>query len=229
MSLTNQLEYHLIFPVTQTSLINNILTVSVDNIMSRVPTVVYFMIHCLDRDKDIITTYTTERWAIGSEWEGNNSSVVIGEASSNLESLLIIHDQNQGKLIDWKLTQDVQRYTSYLQLEMVILGVTSENPLYFNKIMLKEGEYNGYHSPKELTPEFSVSFINNNYALFLDDDNSYLQVIRPNKNGMTTKVITAADVTVLAPHLTTEPSVDDPINVLYEFMDQREQEIGMEK
>lgn len=229
MSLTNQLEYHLIFPITQTFLLDDTLTVSVENMMSRVPTVVYFMIHCLDKDKDIITTYTTDRWTIGSEWEANWDSVVIGEDFSNLETLLFIHDQNNGKLIDWNLNQDVQRDTSYIQLEMVVLGVTSENPLYFNKIMLKEGEYDGYHSPKELVPEFSVSFVNNTYALFLDDDDTYLQVIRPNKNSLTTKVLTASDVTVIAPHLTNESPFDDPINVLYEFMDQREQEIGMEK
>lgn len=229
MSLTNQVEYHLIFPITQTYLLDDTLTVSVENIMSRLPTIVYFMIHCLDKDKDVITTYTTERWAIGTEWEGNVASVTVGEDFSNFESLLIIHSENQGKLLDWTLSQDVQRDTSYLQLEMVILGVTSENPLYFNKIMLKEGEYDGYHTPKELVSEVGVSFINNNYALFLDDDDSYLQVIRPNMDSMTTKNITASDVTVLAPHLTSETSFDDPIKLVYEFMDQREQEIGMEK
>ena len=229
MTLTNQLEYHLLFPVTQTFLLDPTLSVSVENMMSRLPTVVYFMIHCLDKDKDVITTYTTERWSVGNEWEGNVASVTVGEDFSNLESLLIVHEGNQGTLLDWTLSQDVQKDTSYLQLEMVILGVTSENPLYFNKIMLKEGEYDGYHTPKELASEVEVSFINNNYALFLDDDDSYLQVIRPNMDSMTTKTITASDVTVLAPHLTSETSFDDPIKLVYEFMDQREQEIGMEK
>ena len=229
MSLTNQLEYHLIFPITQTFLLDNTITVSVENMKSRLPTVVYFMIHCLDKDQDIITTYTTERWAVGTEYDGNVASVTVGEDFSNVESLLFIHDENQGTLVDWNLGQDVQRDTSYLQLEMVILGVTSENPIYFNKIMLKEGEYEGYHIPKELVSEFSVSFVNNNYALFLDEDDTYLQVIRPNKESMTTKVIKASDMTILAPHFTNESAFDDPVNVLYEFMDQREQEIGMEK
>ena len=229
MSLTNQLEYHLIFPATQTYLLRDVLTVSVENMKSRLPTIVYFMIHCLDKDKDVITTYTTERWSIGTEWEGNHDSITIGEDFSNFESLLMICDENQGTLVDWTLSQDVQRDTSYIQLEMVILGVTSENPLYFNKVMLKEGEYDGYHTPKELVSEFPVSFVNNTYALFMDDSDGYLQVIRPNKNSLTTKRLTASEVTVIAPHLTTESSFDDPINILYEFMDQREQEIGMEK
>ena len=202
---------------------------SVENIMSRLPTVVYFMIHCLDKDKDVITTYTTERWAIGSTWESNYDSVRISEDFNNYESLLIIHSQNQGKLLDWKLTQDVQRDTSYIQLEMVVLGVTSENPLYFNKVMLKEGEYEGYHVPKELASEFAVSYINNNYSLFLNDSDGYLQVIRPYKDSMTTKSITASNLTVIAPHLTNESPIDDPVNILYEFMNQREQEVGMEK
>ena len=229
MSLANQVEYHLLFPITQTFLLDNTITVSVENLKSRLPTIVYFMIHCLDNDKDVITTYTTDRWSIGSEWESNWSSVTIGQDFNNFESLLFIHDQNQGDLVDWTLTQDVQRDTSYIQLEMVILGVTSENPLYFNKIMLKEGEYDGYHTPKELVSEFDVSFINNNYALFLDDSDCYLQVIRPNMDSTTTKTLTKSEVTVIAPHLTNESSFDDPIKILYEFMGQREQEIGMEK
>ena len=229
MSLTNQLEYHLIFPVTQSFLLENTLTVSVENMKSRVPTIVYFMIHCLDKDQDVITTYTTDRWVIGSEWERNYDTISLGDDFNNVESLLMIHSENQGTLVNWNLTQDVQRDTSYLQLEMVVLGVTSENPLYFNKIMLKEGEYNGYHSPKELVSEFNVSFVNNNYALFLDDSDTYLQVIRPNKQSMTTKVLTASDMTILAPHLKSETTFDDPVKILYEFMDQREQEIGMEK
>ena len=119
---------------------------------------------------------------------------------------------------------------AYYQLEIVTYGITSENPLYFNRCMFQEGIYNGYHTPNELHLNAMIEFNKNCYANLYFDDDDYLQVIRPaDKRHFGTKKIHQDPYTILVPHISSEPSIDDPVNILLEFINQTEQKINISR
>jgi hypothetical protein len=116
----------------------------------------------------------------------------------------------------------------YYLIELVTLGVDSENPLYFSELMLEEGEnHDGYHTPFELTPSHRIDLQNNPYANLYTKDGTYLQVIRPNLNDFSTDKLDGAEYTVLAPHFDDEPDVDGHVAVFLECMNQTEQTIDV--
>ena len=118
----------------------------------------------------------------------------------------------------------------YYVIELLCKGITSENPLYFNRCMFQEGEYSGYHIPNELNNNVMVEFNKNCYANLYFDDEDYLQVIRPyDKRHFGTKKIHQDPYTILVPHIASEPSVDDPVNILLEFINQTEQKINISR
>ena len=48
--------------------------------------------------------------------------------------------------------------------------------------------------------------------------------LRPNKKAFSTDMLNKNDITVLAPHLDNEEDIDNPQNIVAEFLNQYEQE-----
>lgn len=198
--MTLQIQYHLKFPLTQVLFSNNELTFSIDNIRSRVPSVLYFKLHCYDISKtNEIYTYTSDRWVIGTVYEHRHTTFEIPE----------------------NILEDV----AYTQIEVITMGIDSENPLYFNKVMFQEGEFEEFHEPSELQESVLVGFKTNTYANLYTDNGEYLQVIRPNKESFHSDNLDKAQVTILAPHFEDDEDFDDDVAVFIEAMNQREQKI----
>ena len=219
--MTVQIQYHILFPKTQIQFSRNDLTFSIDHIKSRKPSVLYFHLHCFDIDGDLIkidnnnkiidktsegyddgyTVYTSDRWVIGTVYEHRHSPI--------------------------ELSDEIIENTVYTQIEIITMGIDSENPLYFNKAMLQEGEFKEYHMPSEIETELLVGFHNNVYANLYKDDGDYLQVIRPNREAIHTNMIDKGEYTILAPHFDDDVDFDDDVAVFIEAMNQREQTIDV--
>lgn len=216
-----QIQYHILLPKTQILFEKNDLTFSIDHIKSRIPSVLYFHLHCFDIDGDLIkinnngkiidknsegynngyTVYTSDRWVIGTVYEHRESY--------------------------FEISDEIIEETAYTQIEIVTMGIDSENPLYFNKIMLQEGQFDDYHQPSEIETSLLVGFQNNTYANFYKDDGDYLQVIRPQKEALHTNILDKAECTILAPHFDDDIDFDDDVAVFIEAMNQREQTIDV--
>ena len=217
----SQIQYHIKFPVTQVLFEKTELTFSINKIRSRKPSVLYFILHCFDMDKDEVKVdddgvivpktspdyqtanpvYTSNRWVIGQVYEHRHTT--------------------------FNITDEVREETAYTQLEIVAMGVDSENPLYFTEVMFQEGEFDHYHKPSEEIQSYLITPHNNLYANLYKDDGNYLQVIRPNREGFKTDSLTGAEVTILAPHFESDEGFDDDVAVFIEAMNQREQTINV--
>lgn len=132
----------------------------------------------------------------------------------------------QKQTAQFKLTQtNIERCTHY-QIILECYNVTSDNSIYFNHMQLCEGDDTDYHQPEQDLPTLDVKFSNNFYANFWSSrGDRYLQVIRPYYDNISTKEMKKSKVTVLAPHLENEESVDKPASLGLEFMNQHEQVI----
>ena len=87
-----------------------------------------------------------------------------------------------------------------------------------------------YHIPNEMQQNLNIGFVKNSYVNLYSTDGVYLQVIRPDKSPITTNSILRTDLyTILAPHIEAETDWDNPINLFYEVMNQKEQTINIEK
>ena len=183
---------------------------------SRLPCAVYFILHLFDKygtemysdSRDATSTvqhnpvYQSERWVVDNTYSTYYETFDIDE-------------------------QYVKEGVQF-QIELRTVNVTSENPLYFNGVILNEGEWDGYHTPNEVINEQKIGFNKSNYVnLYSSDKDAYLQVIRPNRDSITTNELTASSCTVLAPHLSSEPSWDEPVNLFLEFINQTEQRIDV--
>lgn len=219
--MTVQLQYHIFFPKTQILFEKNDLTFSIGNIRSRRPSVLYFHLHCYDIDGDLIkvdgngniidktsgayanghTVYTSDRWVIGTVYEHRQSPI--------------------------EISKEIIENTVYTQIEIVTMGIDSENPLYFNRVMLQEDEYKEYHQPSEVETSLLVGFNNNTYANLFKSDGDYLQIIRPKKEPIHTNYIDKGELTILAPHFDDDVDFDDDVAVFIEAMNQREQTIDV--
>ena len=94
--------------------------------------------------------------------------------------------------------------------------------------MFNEGEVISYHEPNEVVEKANIGLDKSGYAnLYNDDEDTYLQVIRPDKKQIRSDVLSKCHCTVLAPHIESEPSVDSPINLFLEFINQTEQRIDV--
>lgn len=220
MSVT-QIQYHILFPRTQSFFRANDVTFSINHIRSRRPSIMEFRFHCFDmQNKEIKVdgngaivdsssqaysnaniVYTADRWVIGTVYEHREAS--------------------------FDISDDVLEATAYVQIELVTMGVDSENPLYFTEVMLQEEDFSEYHQPREVIESYLVGFNNNLYANLYTDDGEYLQVIRPNKESIHTNMLDKAEVTILAPHFAEEDEYDDDVAVFIEAMNQREQTIDV--
>lgn len=200
-----QLEYVLTLPKSPTFIFDdNEMTFSINQIKSRLTSVMYFKVRFYDMHDTLIHTYTqSDRWVIPTEYTSRSHTFTI---PSNVQDDIVAS-----------------------QVELRFVNIDSENPVYFNELMLNVGEYEEYHSPNYLNKGLSVRLNNNCYANLYGDNGSYLQVIRPYGEDFTTDKITRHKCTVLAPHLAEEDSIDDPSNIVYEFIKQTEQVIEVLK
>ena len=229
------LEYRLKLPIVRRNFENTELTFSIGHIRSRRPSIMYFKLHCYDvtatktiddetgefiysgeilvDDKPV---YTSDRTVIGTSY-GDEPSYV---NSFTIPSKYTVNNKQHDLIDD----------TFYYVLEIITLGVDSENPLYFNQLMLQEGsEYNGYHEPEEMDKMNShvINLLQNLYANLYDYEGNYLQVIRPNKEPFNTNNLSKAKYTILAPHFADDDGVDSHISVFLEAMNQTEQRIDV--
>ena len=199
--MTVQVQYHLKFPETQILFDDTQLTFSINHIRSRRPSVLYFILHCYDMEHEEIYTYTSDRWVIGTVYEHRHET--------------------------FELPSDTVEDTAYTQIEIVTMGIDSENPLYFTECMLQEGVWDRYHTPSEVQESLIVAFQSNTYANLYKHDGDYLQVIRPNKEPLHTDKLDKAKYTILAPHFEDDTDFDDDVSVFIEAMNQTEQTINV--
>lgn len=173
-------------------------TFSFEHIKSRYPAVVHFRLYCYDVGKQLIATYTSSRKFIDAEW----------------------------KSISLPLTIKNNR-VAFTQIRLIFDGVDASNPVYFNGMMFEEGEHEGYHRPNEKVRNTPISFKDNKYVNLYNPSDTYLQVIRPNKDKIHTDKIDGSSCTVLAPHFSDDEDFDDDVAVFFEFANQREQTIDV--
>ena len=199
-----QEEIKILFPTINNGFTGEEITFAINQMKCRTLAVVYFKLHCYDlNDNEILV---------------NNDAVHIGErwvVDSDYSSYVSTFDLDKEILLD----------TKKLQLELRLIRVNDDNPLYMSEIMLKNGSFTEYHSPNEAMNESSIEFINNSYANMYSNnqEGDYLQIIRPTKTPFTTQNLTRATETVLAPHLVGETEHDKPQNIFMEYINQTEQ------
>ena len=201
--------FHLTFPKFQRNFLETELSFSIGNIKSRVPSVGQFILHCFKPDgSELLVSgspvYTSNRFVITPSYQGYVKGI-----SLTAEQLSQIYE---------------------LQIELILYGITSENPCWFNQIMLEVGDHTNYHKPDESMAESTILFNNNNYAVLYGNHGNSLQVIRPlAHDNITTKKLLKSQYTVLAPHLDEEPVTDTPSKLMMEFINQAEQSITIDK
>lgn len=220
------MEYKLKLPLQRRLFDDTTLTFTINHIRSRRPSVMYFKFHCygIECEKDINPEtgefiYTDEIYLDGTENPVYTSPrTVIGTAYGNEPSYTHQFD-----------IPDVIEDTVYCMVEIIFLGIDSENPLYFNQLMLQEGEFDGYHDPMDMSmSSHSIELLDSLYANLYDSEGNYLQVIRPNKETFHTDKLDGAKYTVLAPHFAEEnEEVDGHVAVYMEAMNQTEQRIDV--
>ena len=204
----SQLEYHLTFPRQYVRFDEKTVTFSICHIRSRFPSVLYFRLYGYDVHENLIYSYTSPRWII------NNGVTDDGKP--------IFDKRTRTFDIDDTIYEDI----AYTQIELVTIGISSENPLYFNNVIFNNGRDIGYCKPNQRESK-TIGFKNTRYCNLYDVNGNYLQVIRPNADSMMTDVLTKCGCTVIAPHLENESDIDDPINIFYEFINQVEQRIDV--
>ena len=194
------IQTHLKFPKTNVQFMSNTLTFSIEHIKSRHPCVCYFILRCYDSSDEKIYSYTSPRWVINDEYEKKSRTFTISDT--------------------------VYEEVAYTQLELIFIGVTSENPVWFTELMFYEGEDKPYSIP-HMQVKADVQFVKTRYANLYDSNDNYLQVIRPNGEPFRTDCLTKSGCTVIAPYLENETDIDDPVNVFMEFVNQVEQTIDV--
>lgn len=200
--MTEITKYKLTFIEAPIRVSDDKLTFLIENIKSREISVLYFKFYGYDVHSILIEEYTSSRWVITPEYSKKSET--------------------------WDLTASPKELDHYV-IEMYLLGVNSENPLYMNHLQLNEGEELEYHKPNDTRKNVSVGFFNNQTINLYDLSENFLQIIRPYKEGLTTEELSKSQMTILAPHLENETEFDDPAALFYEYMYMVEQIIGVEK
>lgn len=194
-------EYIIKLPVTDALFMDDDLTFSIQHIRSREVSTLYFTIDFYDMHDNHLYTYTSDRWVIDTVY------------SSRYKEFRIPSD----------VFDDIARY----QITMYAQNITSENPLYFNGLMLNEGDYDEYHKSNEEVSDALIKFNKTSYTNLYGHNGVYLQVIRPSKTDMHTNKLDKCDCTILAPHLAEESEFDDPIAIFLEYINMTEQRIDV--
>lgn len=114
-----------------------------------------------------------------------------------------------------------------------LLPSDSVTRVLFNRLLYADGNYNHveYNEPSGHLHEQSIHFIDNFYAELHKKDNTYLQVMRPNYDSITTEKLTQSKKSILAPHLakTSEDLVDTSEKLCLEYINQKEQTVDLLK
>ena len=209
------LEYRLKLPKQQRLFNQRDLIFIINHIRSRRPSIIYFIFHCYDVSNDEILisdnpVYTSPRFVVDTGYNTDGGEYVQSFSIPNGVS-------------------DINNIF-YTQIEIRALNVDSENPLYFNQLMLQEDDGTGfheYHTPNEYINHHTIELPSNLYANLYDDDGNYLQVIRPNKESFSTNILDKAQYTILAPHFLDDDGVDGHVEVFLEALNQTEQRIDV--
>ena len=202
-------EFHLKFKKFQKNFDESKVIFSIGNIKSRVPSVCYMICHCYDLHDD---------------------EILVNSQPAHIGKRFVVTPVYQSYIEAFEIPEEILGRTFNIGIELVMLGLTSENPCYFNQLMFEVGEnHYEYHKPNDAFGKTDILFNNNNYAVLYDKDDKGLQVIRPNHDNFNTKQITASKYSILAPHLPNEPKTDTPSNLMQEFINQTEQYIQIKK
>lgn len=201
-----ELEYHIKLPKQVVIFSDNELTFSIDKMKSRLPCVVYFILHLFDK---------------------NDDEVLVNQKPVHISSRWVVDKTYSTYYDTFEIDESFVDNAVQFQIELVLINVTSENPLYFNGLMFNEGEYKEYHEPSELETEKEIGFLNSSYTNLYSSNGYFLQVIRPTRAKMFTNRLSASQCSVLAPHFDDERVVDHPINIFMEFINQTEQRIDV--
>lgn len=186
-------------PLTEVRFSSDLVTFSFEHIKSRYPCIVYFRLYCYDLNKSHIATYTSSRAIVSTEW----------------------------KSIALPLNVPQNNHIAFTKIKIIFDGADVNNPVYFNGLMFEEGEHDGYHRPNEIIKAVPINFKDNKYVNLYNTSDSYLQVIRPNKDKIHTDRIDGSECTVLAPHFSDDDDFDSDVSVFFEFANQREQTIDV--
>lgn len=197
----SEIEYKIEFAKQGINFNDNTLTLSVEHMKSRTLSTVYFKFRLYDMDDNLIHTYVSDRWVIDNTYSTYYTTFTLDEK--------------------------IVRESSYYKIEFYTDLITSENPLYFNGVMLKEGEHDDYHKPSDRKENMDVEFNKSSYANLYGDNGIYLQVIRPKHDKITTSTLYGSSCTVLAPHILDESKYDDPVDLFLEFINQTDQRIDV--
>lgn len=205
--MSNELiKYKITFAESQIRTSEENLTFTIGKIKSRTPSVVYFKFYGYDLRNNLITEHTSKRWVITSHYTNKSETFnAITDTTKKIEDL------------------------DHIKIEIYLLGITSENPLYLNHIQLNTGLEKPYHIPNEAIQHINLGFHKNSYLNLYDTTDNFLQIIRPSHESFSTDKLTPSQCTILAPHLAKESEFDNPVALLYEYMYQTEQIIGVEK
>lgn len=199
-----QEEIRILFPRMKNRLTEGENAFIINNIKCRTVGVVYMVLHCYHLDGHEITVegkpyHISERWAIHKSWSKYYTIIDVDDILNDLKEI---------------------------QIELVLINIDDDNPLYFTECMLQDnGIIGDYHAPDEAIVDAEIGFLNTNYAnLYTNNqEGDYLQVIRPNANSFMNSKLTKSKDTILAPHLVGESSTDKPQNIFVEFLNQTEQ------
>lgn len=201
--MTVQDEIKILFPMMSSSFKNKEITFSINNMKCRTLCIVYFKLHCYDmEDTEILISndayYLSKRWIVDSDWSTYYETFTIDDT--------------------------VFERLKSIQIELRFILVDSDNPCVFNGLMLQDTVYQGYHAPSEANEVSEVGFATNTYVnVYSDDEEDYLQIIRPSRKSFEIHTLSSNDETVLAPHLVGETEHDKPANLFIEYIKQKEQ------
>ena len=194
-------EYHIKFPKTKINWLDTELTFSINHVKSRELSTLYYCMAFYDENEELVYTYESDRWIIDSKYRHKEDTFTIPQEALD-------------NSIDYQIT-------------LIAVGLSSENPLYFNEVMLQEGAFTSYHTPEEAAVNWEVKFNKNSFANLYSQGGVSLQVIRPLRDSFFTNKLTKSECTVLAPHLYDEAPIDNPNSLFLEFINQKEQRIGV--
>lgn len=211
-------EYSLKFPKTPVLFMDETLTFAIYKMKSRLPSAVYFILHLYDEDDNELTNPVKI-----------DGQTIYSEPVYILKNRWVVDDTYSTYYETFELPSEFVDRSVYYQIELRAYNVSSENPLFFKEVMFNEGEFEEeHHAPNEARKDVKVGFNKSSYAnLYNDTLETYLQVIRPNRDAITTNELIKSSCTVLAPHIPSESSVDDPVNLFLEFINMTDQRIDV--
>ena len=157
-------------------------------------------------------------------WDLNGNEILSNSDAYHIGTRTVV-DEDWGSYHDtFYISDDILNTIKYIQIELRFILVDDNNPIFFSELMLQNGEFTEYHSPNEELKEAVIGFNNNSYVNLFDGENrNYLQIIRGDKIPFTSKVLSKAQNTAIAPHIVSEPVLDRPDNIFFEYLNQKEQ------